>query len=268
MQIESTSLTQILSGLDRTARIQKHPVPKNAGGLNREVFKSDSNEKKDNTHFSLGKSDIIKSGLNNIAKKIRIADNALGKISNYIGEMQSKLENIVKRFPPFPPGSEERIKNLKGFNAFRKLIDRLTIPPPDDELAGTTIADPESRLLAGNPELTEDNKRSSLNMRYSQIYSGLKGLELPQLNGQATDDEIIGSLKKLDSAGKTIIKMREDMKRDSVEIIRNKMGKSESEKTDKVIAEEKSNDLKHAFMFQRGISLTQTAPSYLFASLE
>ena len=266
MQIESTSLTQVLSGLDRAARIQKRPAAKNDSVLNGKT--PDVNKKEDNIRFSLGKADIIKSGLNNIARKIRIADNALGEISNYIDQMKSQLENIVKRFPPFPPGSEERIENLKRFNAFRKLIDKLTVPPPDNEFAGTTIADSESKPWVGNPELTEDNKRSTLNILYSQIYTGLKGLELPELNGHATDDEIIGSLPKLDSAGKAITKMREDMKRDSVKIIRNKMEKSESEKTDNVIAEEKSNDLKHAFMFQRGISLTQATPSYLFASLK
>ena len=72
-----------------------------------------------------------KNGLNDTAKSIRIADESMQKINEYVDQMKANLTAIVKQYPPYPPGSEERVSFLRSFNAFRQLIDRLSFNTSD-----------------------------------------------------------------------------------------------------------------------------------------
>lgn len=63
----------------------------------------------------------------------------LNKLDDYIERMKAQLEKIMKQFPPFPPGSEDRIQALRAYAYFRKLINQLTIPPREDLLVSPTI---------------------------------------------------------------------------------------------------------------------------------
>ena len=67
--------------------------------------------------------------------------------------MKARLLRIVKNFPPFPPGSEERVKILRSFNLFRKQIDQLTIPPVVRD-AMKIMADPALVSEAGDWDFT------------------------------------------------------------------------------------------------------------------
>ena len=78
----------------------------------------------------------INDSLNEVAQKKRTDDNILNRFENYIDRMKAELERILKNFPPFPPGSEDRIRLLRGYAGFRKLIDQLTIPPPKESSVG------------------------------------------------------------------------------------------------------------------------------------
>lgn len=84
-----------------------------------------------------------KNSLNDTAKNIRQADQAMQMINEvYIEQMKASLNAIRKQYPPFPPGSEERISYLRSFNAFRKMIDQLSFNTVDNGaatvLAGTS----------------------------------------------------------------------------------------------------------------------------------
>ena len=74
----------------------------------------------------------INDSWNVIAQKKRIHDKLLNEVEDYVDHLKAQLERIIKNFPPFPPGSEERIQLLRNFAAFRKLIDQLTIPPGEE----------------------------------------------------------------------------------------------------------------------------------------
>src|SRR5512139_228902 len=52
----------------------------------------------------------INSGLDLVAMNIRMADSAMKTVGDYIDHMKAQLETIVKNYPPFPPGSEERVR--------------------------------------------------------------------------------------------------------------------------------------------------------------
>ena len=81
---------------------------------------------------------------NEVAQKKRTDDKMLNNLENYVDRMKAQLERIIKNFPPFPPGSEDRISILRNYAGFRKLIDQLTIPPPENSAAA---AEP-SRVLS------------------------------------------------------------------------------------------------------------------------
>ena len=66
---------------------------------------------------------------NAVVKSIRIADKAMGEIEANIEQMESEVEMFLKQYPPYPPGSEDRVKYLSRFAMLRKQIDQLTVPP-------------------------------------------------------------------------------------------------------------------------------------------
>lgn len=68
-----------------------------------------------------------KDSFNDTAKTIRTADKALEHTNEYVEQMKASLNAIVKQYPPYPPGSEERVSYLRSFNAFRRLIDQLSL---------------------------------------------------------------------------------------------------------------------------------------------
>ena len=57
-------------------------------------------------------------------------------VENSVEGMKGQFGEFLKYYPPFPPGSEERIKLLRGYVGFRKLIDQLTFPPPEGPKVG------------------------------------------------------------------------------------------------------------------------------------
>jgi hypothetical protein len=74
----------------------------------------------------------INDRLNLTAKIQRTYEKRFERVNDYIERMKIQLERIMKQFPPFPPGSEDRVQALRSYAYFRKMIDQLTIPPPDD----------------------------------------------------------------------------------------------------------------------------------------
>jgi hypothetical protein len=86
------------------------------------------------SHLDFVKLQKINDRLNSAAKGQRTFE----KVNDYIEHMKAQLETIMKQFPPFPPGSEERIQALRAYAYFRKMIDQLTIPPREEFLPPST----------------------------------------------------------------------------------------------------------------------------------
>lgn len=68
--------------------------------------------------------------LNSTAKNIRETDKNLTLSADIIAKMKADLEKIVKNYPPFSMESEERRTILMSYDALKKQIDQLTVPPP------------------------------------------------------------------------------------------------------------------------------------------
>lgn len=57
------------------------------------------------------------------------AGDRLRQGQDIVAAMRRQIEAMVKNYPPFPPGSEERLQYLRSISALRQQLDALTVPP-------------------------------------------------------------------------------------------------------------------------------------------
>ena len=154
-------------------------------------------------HFGVDKLETIHSRFSSVARTIRVADENMGKIENYIDRMKTELKRIVKNYPPFPPGSEERVKRLKSIAAFRRLIDQLTIPPPNEEFTAKTVPDHDvvSKINYSQKVLSESNLHQTMHDE----------LDIPELPEDANDEKVYAFAEKLDAAGEMLRQSKSDL---------------------------------------------------------
>ncbi len=142
-------------------------------------------------------------GMNAVAREIRSADSAMGQIGDYVKQMKAQLQTMLKHFPPYPIGSDERVAHMRRFNGFRKLIDQLTVPPRNDGMP-KIMADPEVNSDAGDWSVTFDDSGRTATIRAQQVHAGPSGLNIPELPETATDDQVHEALGNLESAQKIL----------------------------------------------------------------
>jgi len=80
-------------------------------------------------HPGLGRFTAANERLNALAAEARTAEKKMAAMSEAVNRMEKTLGAITKNFPPFPPGSEDRVKLLKSYAELRRQIAQLTIPP-------------------------------------------------------------------------------------------------------------------------------------------
>jgi hypothetical protein len=76
----------------------------------------------------------VNDNINELAKVQKAFRIRFEKVDGYLEEMKEQLERVIKQFPPFPPGSEDRVQALRAFSFFRKMMDQLTLPPREEAL--------------------------------------------------------------------------------------------------------------------------------------
>jgi hypothetical protein len=166
---------------------------------------------------SLNEQQSVNADVNNVARNIRVADQSMGKIEDLIQKMKDNLNGIVKQYPPFPPGSEERVRLLKNFNSFRKQIDQLTFPPKETG-AMKIMADPEIVPEAGGWEVPVGEDGARITIRAKQVHTGPTGLDVGELPAGATDEEVVAFLGKLDEAAYKVEQRRGELSEDTLRI--------------------------------------------------
>ena len=218
-------------------------------------------------HFGVDKLETIHSRSNSVARTIRIADENMGKIENYIDRMKIELQRIVKNYPPFPPGSQERVKRLKSINAFRRLIDQLTIPPPNEEFAPKIM--PDHDVVSK----TNDSQKVISESNFHQIRPD--GFDIPQLPEDANDEKVHVLIEKLDAAGEMLKQSRSDLAKyaakvgesyeqgvEGAEIFRSYGEEIKSSDTE-LRAELKSSELGYELATEPGMTLTEAQSQLL-----
>ncbi len=218
-------------------------------------------------HFGVDKLETIHSRVNSVARTIRVADENMGKIENYIDRMKAELQRIVKNYPPFPPGSEERVKRLKSVNAFRRLIDQLTIPPPNEEFAAKIMPEHDvfSKTNYSQKVISESNLHQTMHDE----------LDIPQLPEGADDEEVHAFIENLDAARELLRQMRSELAKDAARIAESYEGETEVTGTYLSYGEEiksadmeaeaelRSSDLSYALAIEPGMTLTEAQSQLL-----
>lgn len=127
-----------------------------------------------------------------IAQQIRHVNQTVDTIDASLSQMRSTLEQIVKIYPPYPPGSTERIEALRQFSAIRHMIEQLTVGGRDEGISDIIASDGAT-----------DGKQRDLHisvgkrlLRFSRqpLHPGKGGLNLPDLPKDASDRQIAAAL--------------------------------------------------------------------------
>lgn len=150
---------------------------------------------------------VTSSNLNSMAGNIRREDKQMEQMETYIDKMIENTKTIVKHFPPYLLGGSEKVETSNEFNAFKEIIDRLTIPP---EVQGHVV---------GSVQVQSGNEKSSVEIKLpdneivadQQIYFGEQGLELPQLPHYATDEQFESALTAAEKARETVSEKRTEL---------------------------------------------------------
>ncbi len=187
-----------------------------------EVIKTSSGEaiegiKAELSTFSAHPMHQFNAEFNAVVKSIRIADKAMGEIETNIEQMESEVEMFLKQYPPFPPGSEDRINYLSRFAMLRKQIDQLTYPP---DAGAQAIMGPSAHGQSSDWEIEIGGNKIGKSIRHQPVHAGRGGLGLPEISLQATDDQIIGLKKALGSARQQIKQYRTELAEDAIQVIR------------------------------------------------
>lgn len=146
----------------------------------------------DKTGFQLSKIQASYTDINSVATSIRKTDKEMKAVEENIDRMRQEIEVIVKRFPPFPPGSDERIRHLKNYDAYRKLIENLTFP----------------KDRANEPD---DNGIDSR-----------EGETVPALSEHASDQEVSEAFEFLEKAGNKVRNIRKELYEATESLLRQK----------------------------------------------
>ncbi len=167
--------------------------------------------------FSLNPSHQFNTEFNAVVKSIRIADKAMGEIETNIEQMESEVEMFLKQYPPYPPGSEDRVNYLSRFALLRKQIDQLTFPP---DSGAKQIIGRSPNSNSSDWEIEIGGKKIGTTIRRQPVHSGKDGLALPEIDAHSTDAQVADMQKALGSARQQVQKRRSMLAEDAIRVIR------------------------------------------------
>lgn len=133
--------------------------------------------------IQLNKLQNSKSQYHQLAHQIRELNQTMETIDANLEKMRKNLEGIIKIYPPYPPGSAERVESLRQFSALRKMIDQLA-PIQSDHAMDDFFTQPAVKSLTDKAgKGVGDFKRHS-------------DLDIPELSPESSDQEIHSALKQ------------------------------------------------------------------------
>jgi len=154
-----------------------------------------------------------------IAWNIGVADKAIGHVNDQITKMKANLFTIIKMYPPYPPGSEERARILKSYIGLRREIEQLTIPP-EYQIARKILSDPAQIAGAGNQTVALGQDGTSVTVHGQPINPGPTGLNIPELTINATDEQVSAAWTKINTAQDTLNQKRDGLASDAYAVAR------------------------------------------------
>ena len=177
----------------------------------------------------------IKSTLNKKVRHVRTANNTLNKMNNLIKKTKDNLQEIIKNFPPFPLGNEERVKLLKSIPALKKQINELTIPVPEKEIWD----------ILPIKNKTVPNSCSDIIKKYAGSFN-LSEINITYLDKNATNEQIISSINELEVTGGKINQKKTGLKlylSDTLNSVLNVFTKNGKNTTNQDVSDNKANEM-------------------------
>ncbi len=185
---------------------------------------------------------------NAVAATIRTMDQAMKAVGTTIHAMKKELEVVTKSYPPFPPGSEERVRRLRGYAALRVMIDRLTVPPEVE--AGTLAVRTKKAQQGAGDDWTFTIEPNGLTrtVRKEDVQTGPLGLRLPELlpPEEVTDQDITQTIQHLDDAEVTLQARRQRLREQTFDI----PGSTYDRGMDEAGAQARSGEVRHEIAVQ------------------
>lgn len=154
---------------------------------------------------------------NSVLKSVRIADQAMAQIEANVEQMESEVQMFLKTYPPYPPGSEERIEMLKRISGLRQQIEQLTLP--QDPLARMILGNPSTEALSGNRGAEISGQPTGVQAGGYGVYPGADGFDIPDLPVTASDEQLVNARDALAAARETIGSKRKDLSNDTKQMI-------------------------------------------------
>lgn len=172
------------------------PLPRNG-------LEGDMVQKPPLDHIHFNKIEASNALAADISLMIRKVNQSMEAINSHLEDMRTSLESIVKIYPPYPPGSRERIETLRQFSALRNMIDQITQP---DTASGMQkiLGDPAANSQAGDWTMPISGKTADLVVRHQPSHSGKTGLNLPDIAQDSSDHYIRAAIGQIDSAIETL----------------------------------------------------------------
>jgi len=188
---------------------QRHPIAENT--TERQPAALVDNAQYDNAHMALKEIGVRHNEQNRVAVKTRKADEKNRFIGQQIGRMKNELNTIIKNYPPFPPGSEERIAALKNFSAYRKELEQLTYPPNND--SDTIGSQGFSSSYVGTETgslVVEPVEGNGYVYAVRRVSEGVQEIEIPVplLSDDASDNAIHSALTDLEKSNDLVGRQR------------------------------------------------------------
>lgn len=151
----------------------------------------------------------IKDGVANAARTINAVNKALDRADALLQNMQDRV-GLVKDYPPFPPGNEDRVKYIKGIDGLRKELEALSVPrvteayqpvfyPRESEFPELDAKVPSDSAVIAFGQAVEaiqvkvNAGRAELQIQSDQL-SGRTGIDLPQSQVQNISVAVAGQL--------------------------------------------------------------------------
>lgn len=76
----------------------------------------------------------VKDEASQTAQTVREMNRTLQSARTTLEGMRQAADAVLKQYPPFPLGSEQRLSYLRSIAALRHQLDAMTVPPRDDQV--------------------------------------------------------------------------------------------------------------------------------------
>lgn len=187
----------------RTSAPPRVPVRKPSDVKLKEIVQRDQVKSPGLDHIQFNKLEVSNTDARDIAQEIRNVNQSLETINAHVRQMRASLESIVKIYPPYPPGSSERVEALRQFSAIRKMIDQIAHPKHTNGLENI-LGDPARNPRSGDWTLKIGNRQADLVIQHQPSHTGSGGLDLPELGLDSSDRQITAAIEKTSMALPTL----------------------------------------------------------------